>query len=92
MCFVESGLASVVATSPDHETAEVGHIGREGVSAWHLILATEQAPHRTFMQAAGSGIFVPASVFLAALDADVKMRILFLRYVHSCEVQLARSP
>jgi CRP-like cAMP-binding protein len=91
VCFVESGLASVVATSPDDETAEVGHVGREGVSAWHLILGTDRTPHRTFMQAAGSGIFVPASVFLSSLDADVKMRSLFLRYVHSCEVQLAHS-
>ena len=26
LCFLESGLASVVASSPDHETAEVGHV------------------------------------------------------------------
>jgi len=91
VCFVESGLASVVAKSPDGEVAEVGHIGRDGMSAWHIVLSTDQTPHRTFMQVAGSGIFVPASAFQAAIDADVSMRSLFLRYVHSCEVQMAHS-
>src|SRR3954468_13013610 len=36
MVFVEAGLASVVASSSDDESVEVGHIGPEGITGAHL--------------------------------------------------------
>src|SRR4051812_17549878 len=62
--FIESGLASVVATSSDDEIAEVGHIGREGMTATHLILMSDLTPNRTFMQVAGGGFSMPAADFM----------------------------
>jgi hypothetical protein len=36
LCFLESGLASMVAISSDDEAIETGHIGRDGASGLHL--------------------------------------------------------
>jgi CRP-like cAMP-binding protein len=91
VCFLESGLGSVVAQSSDGETVEVGHVGREGMAGYHVLLMTPTSTHRTFMQSAGSGIRVPIDPFMAALDEHRSMRNLLLRYVHSCEVQLGHS-
>jgi CRP-like cAMP-binding protein len=91
VCFVQSGLASMVAESPDEESIEIGHIGFEGMSAAHLVLATDQTPSKTFMQVAGSGLMMPADVFLRLLDSDVETQNLFLRYNHTCQIQLATS-
>ncbi|MCS4093964.1 hypothetical protein FHT76_005664 [Rhizobium sp. BK176] len=60
----------MVATSSNDEAIEVGHIGRQGASGMHLMLAIEGAPGRTFMQMAGSGIRVPASLFMKAVTED----------------------
>jgi CRP-like cAMP-binding protein len=51
--FIESGLASVVAASSDGETVEVGHVGREGMAGYHVLLMTPTSTHRTFMQSVG---------------------------------------
>jgi CRP-like cAMP-binding protein len=91
VCFIESGLGSVVAVSSDDESVEVGHVGREGLTGFHVLLATNRTPNRTFMQVAGFGIQMPVPAFLSALKTDPALHDLFLRYVHSCQVQLAHS-
>ena len=91
VCFIESGLGSVVAESSDGETVEVGHVGREGMTGYHVLLMTETSMHKTFMQTAGSGIKVPVQTLRAVCDEHPSVRDMLLRYVHSCEVQLAHS-
>jgi CRP-like cAMP-binding protein len=54
VCFIESGLASMVATTTEDEAVEIGHIGREGMTGEHLVLWAEHTPNRTFLQVAGA--------------------------------------
>ena len=89
--FLESGLGSVVATSSDEEAIEVGHLGREGASGMHVMLAVASTPGRTFMQVAGSGIRVPMQSFTDAVTDHPETRDFFLRYVHTTVLQLAHS-
>jgi CRP-like cAMP-binding protein len=88
--FIESGLASVVASSGT-ETVEVGHIGNEGVSGTHVLLMTDITSNKTFMQAAGSGWRISTNDFKNILAGRPETQELLLRYVHSCELQLAHS-
>ncbi|MDQ0322209.1 CRP-like cAMP-binding protein [Pararhizobium capsulatum DSM 1112] len=89
--FIEDGLASVVARSSDGETCEVGHVGREGMTGYHVLLLTRTTTHRTFMQATGAGFRVAVQPFLGVVNNHSQMHSLFLRYIHSCEVQLGHS-
>jgi CRP-like cAMP-binding protein len=91
VCFIESGLASVVASNKENEDIELGHIGREGMSGTHVLLKTLVTPNRTFMQVAGSGIQVPIEALDTALEEHPGSRDLLLRYVHTTEIQLAHS-
>jgi CRP-like cAMP-binding protein len=91
VCFIESGLGSVVASSTDDEHVEVGHVGRDGVSGYHVALSSETTPHKTFMQIAGSGMVVPTEKLLQVFDRLPALRNVFLRYALTCEVQLAHS-
>jgi CRP-like cAMP-binding protein len=91
VCFLERGLASMVARNDDNEETEVGHIGYEGMAGMHVLLKTKRTPTRTFMQVAGEGIVVPTSE-LAAMTATVPAaNDLLLNYVHCAELQLAHS-
>jgi CRP-like cAMP-binding protein len=90
VCFIESGLASVVASS-NEERVEVGHIGREGMSGTHLLLGSDRTPNKTFMQVAGSGIQVAVEPLIRVLDQDAESRNLLLRYILVSELQLAHS-
>ncbi|ACS60034.1 Crp/Fnr family transcriptional regulator [Rhizobium leguminosarum] len=89
--FLESGLASVVATNADDESVEVGHVGYEGMAGAHVLLKVNQTPNRTFMQAEGHGISVPVSALLSMAERVPSANDLLLRYAHCCDLQLAHS-
>jgi CRP-like cAMP-binding protein len=89
--FLTSGLASVVAANGDREHAEVGHIGREGMSGSHVVLGVGRTPSRTFMQIQGSGMRLRVSDLRHALEDDASLRDLLLLYIHSADLQLAHS-
>lgn len=91
VCFLETGLASVVAVSLDDEAVEVGHVGYEGMTGVHVLLKVDRTPNRTFMQVEGSGITVPVAALIAIIEAHPAASDLLLRYVHCCEQQLAHS-
>ena len=91
VCFIEAGLASVVATSSDDEAVEVGHVGPEGMAGAHIVLKTDRTPNRTFMQVAGDGIAVPASALIEMTTQVPAANDLLLNYVHCAELQLAHS-
>jgi CRP-like cAMP-binding protein len=91
VCFIEHGLASVVATSSDNEAVEIGHIGFEGMAGINVALDVDRTPNKTFMQVAGSGFLLPVDAFSKLLDEDPVSRKLMLRYVHCASLQLAHS-
>jgi CRP-like cAMP-binding protein len=88
ICFLERGLASVVAITTEDEMVEVGHIGSEGATGLHTALHANQSPSKTFMQGEGIGYLVPVSVITSALESLPEFRALVLRYIHSCNIQL----
>ncbi|MCO4318824.1 Crp/Fnr family transcriptional regulator [Phyllobacterium sp. 21LDTY02-6] len=89
--FIEQGLASVVASTGDDESIEVGHVGYEGVSGAHIVLRADRTPNRTFMQVEGIGVSVPVVELEQMFERFNMARELFLKYVHTAELQLAHS-
>ncbi|WP_434712352.1 hypothetical protein [Rhizobium sp. YTUHZ045] len=50
VCFIESGLASMVAVASNGIGIEVGQIGYEGMSGYPVVLGVYRMPNRAFMQ------------------------------------------
>ena len=90
VCFIESGLGSMVAMASNGTSIEIGQIGYEGISGYPVVLGVDRTPNRTFMQVSGHGLELPTSRFLSLLR-DEAARLIFLRYVHTRELQLAQS-
>ncbi|WP_430252296.1 Crp/Fnr family transcriptional regulator [Neorhizobium sp. DAR64860/K0K1] len=88
VCFLERGLASVVAITEEEEMVEVGHIGFEGATGLHAALHAHQSPSKTFMQGEGHGFLLPVPVLEAVLETLPDFRTLILRYVHSANIQV----
>jgi CRP-like cAMP-binding protein len=89
--FMEAGIASVVAVQPDETRAEVGLIGREGMSGIAVVLGGDQSPHSTYIQVAGEGQGISANELRKAMDTSVTMRNLFLKFVQVFMVQTAHT-
>lgn len=89
--FIEKGLASVVASTQDEESIEVGHVGNEGFSGVHILHHADRTPNRMFMQVEGYGISVPVQNVKDMVERFAPTRELFLKYAHTTELQLAHS-
>jgi CRP-like cAMP-binding protein len=89
--FMEEGLASVVAISPDDERIEVGHIGREGMAGEPVLLGVTSSPNQTFIQVAGSGLRIRAEDLTATAEASPSLRALLLRFVQTLLIQTSHS-
>lgn len=86
--FIEAGLASMVVEDDSGRRIEVRHIGYEGMTGYTVVLGADQSPTRTFMQMPGRGLKVPARDVVSLLD-DPQARLLLLRYIHTCDLQLS---
>ncbi|WP_017957138.1 Crp/Fnr family transcriptional regulator [Rhizobium leguminosarum] len=91
VCFIEEGLASMVATSAEDEAVEVGHVGYEGMVGAHVVLKTDTTPNRTFLQVAGSGLLVAVESLKRVSAEFPVVNDLLLNYVHCCDIQLSQS-
>jgi CRP-like cAMP-binding protein len=89
--FPEGGFASVVAQQRGGEEAEVGLIGREGMTGLPVILGIDRTPHATYIQAAGAGQCIRSSDLRTAMQASQSLRDLFLRWVQAFNVQTAHT-
>ena len=89
--FLTRGLASVIAYGAADRNVEVGMIGREGVTAIPLLMATDRSPNKTFMQGAGEGWRISASKLTDAIDESHTLRNTLLHYAHAFMVQAAYS-
>lgn len=89
--FLETGLASMVASGGADQNVEVGIIGCEGMTGLPLLLNDSQTPHDTFMQIAGSGWSLPASALTGAIENSSALRHLLLRYVYTFLTQMSSA-
>jgi CRP-like cAMP-binding protein len=89
--FIETGLASIVASTPDGERAEVGHVGREGMTGVSIVHGAASSANHTFIQVAGSALRLPSGVLREAIDASPALRAVLLRYAQALLVQVEQA-
>src|SRR5579864_420554 len=66
--FLESGIASIVATSVAKKEVEVGIIGREGMTGLAVLHLNDRYPYSAYMQVEGTAQRVEADVVRDAME------------------------
>lgn len=89
--FLEDGIASVVVTLKNGNTVEVGIIGMEGVVGLPILLGSDGAPGRTFIQIAGSGLRIKADILKQEFERAGELRRHLQRYMQAFMVQAAQT-
>ncbi|MBX4958395.1 Crp/Fnr family transcriptional regulator [Rhizobium lentis] len=89
--FLENGIASMVATSPEGRKAEIGVLGRDGMSPPALTMHREQFSFDVMMQVGGHGRRVEAGALECFLADRPAVRRLLSRFLHTFFVQVANT-
>src|SRR5437763_10941293 len=80
--FLDSGMASLLSTTEEGTTIEVGMVGYEGFVGSALVLKTNLMLYRSMMQIAGQATKIKARPILDEFDNNRDWRDLILRYLH----------
>jgi CRP-like cAMP-binding protein len=91
VCFPDSGVCSVVATTTTGASAEVGTIGNEGVTGVALFFGDTSEPSDSMIQVPGHGRMLPASVFQRELACRGALHRLIGHYAHALMIQIMQS-
>jgi CRP-like cAMP-binding protein len=89
--FMEAGVSSVVAKSPDGHQIEVGLMGRDGMTGVALLLGDDRSPNETFIQIAGDGFQIGAGELRQQLTQSSTLHATLLRYVHAFYIQTSHT-
>ncbi|MBX4891254.1 Crp/Fnr family transcriptional regulator [Rhizobium bangladeshense] len=89
--FLESGIASMVATSPEGRKAEIGVLGRDAMSPPALTLDAERFSFDVMMQVGGHGRRVDAGALACFLVDRPPVRRLLSHFLHTFFVQVANN-
>lgn len=89
--FIETGIASVVATSADGREAEVGIVGRDGMLDVAIIMGVKSSPLRSFIQIAGSGFRISAHALRQSQLASPTLQAQLGEYAYDYLLQVAQT-
>ncbi|OWO94881.1 transcriptional regulator [Rhizobium esperanzae] len=89
--FLESGIASMVATSPEGRKAEIGVLGRDGMSPPALTVGAERFSFDVMMQVGGHGRRVEAGALACFLADRPAVGRLLSHFLHRFFVQVANT-
>jgi CRP-like cAMP-binding protein len=76
-------VLSVVARMIDGSQIEIGTIGREGMSAFPLLMGASSTANVCYCQVRGNAIRIPADVFRELAASDIGFRQLLDRYLQA---------
>ena len=88
--FPVSSIVSVVLDMSNGDTAEVGIIGREGMTGLAIVLGQASVNQRSIVQIPDSAMCIPIEVFRAALEREPELKAFALRYAQAVLIASGR--
>ena len=89
--FPVDGVASLVITTAEGGSAEVGTIGSEGLVGLPVCLGDRDAPSAVYVQVPGKALRIDAGIFRGELGRSPTLLTITLRYAHAFFNQVAQS-
>ena len=89
--FPIDGVASLVLTTAEGASAEVGTIGNEGLVGLPICLGDRDAPSSVYVQVPGTALGMEARLFRGELERNRALNLIMLRYAHAFFNQVAQS-
>jgi CRP-like cAMP-binding protein len=89
--FITAGMASLVSTTDDGGSIEVGVIGNEGMLGVSAILGMNRMPQRAIVQLPGVALKMKLTALIDEFGTAGKLQRLLLRHMYLLHFQITRS-
>jgi CRP-like cAMP-binding protein len=88
--FLESGIATMVAHTPDHQVA-FAVIGTDGMTGVGAVLGSGRSTEDIVVQSAATALEISAQALQSAIGASAPLHLLLLKYVHVLMLQASQT-
>ncbi|HEV7292244.1 MAG TPA: Crp/Fnr family transcriptional regulator [Devosia sp.] len=88
--FVESGIVSMIAESPD-DRIEIGVVGREGATTAGAAFGATQHPHTIMCQSPGDALSIRRDDLEVLVGQSPSIAVILGRYLHYLAVQIGQA-
>jgi CRP-like cAMP-binding protein len=89
--FIMSGMVSLLATTEDGSSTEIGMVGSEGVIGIPAVLGVNKAPYQIEVQIPGQAMKVRTDILINEFSRGGLLHDMILRYIHSLISQISQS-
>lgn len=89
--FPDNGIASVVASTSNGQSAEVGVIGREGVIGINALMGADSSPTQNIIRLPDNALCVKTDAIREEFKKGGALPDLMLRFAHALMVQISQT-
>ncbi len=89
--FLNTGMVSLVFTTRNGESVEVGVVGNEGFTPIPIAAGFRRSPHRAIMQIGGEGFRVSVDALETLLPSSPRLQTMLHRYAAIHGMQVAQT-
>jgi len=89
--FLESGITSIVSVTNYRKEAEVGIIGREGMTGLAVLHLNDRSPYSAYMQIEGTAQRVEIDAIRKAMERSFECRRVFLAFAQAFMIQTSET-
>jgi CRP-like cAMP-binding protein len=89
--FPDNAMISVIATTPDGQSAEVGVIGREGIVGVDVLMGVDSTSNVSMVQLADGSLRISTQAIREEFGKGGVFHKLALRYMHALLMQISQT-
>ncbi|MEO8074134.1 MAG: Crp/Fnr family transcriptional regulator [Acidobacteriota bacterium] len=89
--FPNNSMVSLIATTPEGQSAEVGVIGFEGIVGSDVLMGVDSTSNESIVQLAGGALRIGANVLKEEFNKGVAFHDLSLRFIHNLMAQISQT-
>ena len=88
--FINYGLASLISTTVEGDSIEVGNVGTEGIVGTPILLRQPKTPHQVVVQVPGEALVVSADILRQEFEKEGELKNRLLSYTYALETYISQ--
>jgi CRP-like cAMP-binding protein len=89
--FPENAMVSIIATTPDGQSAEVGVVGREGVVGIDILMGVDSTSNECMVQLADGALRIKTEIIRKEFKQNGAFHDISLLYIHALMMQISQT-
>lgn len=88
--FINNGIASLLSTTVEGESIEVGNVGNEGIVGVPVILRQTTTPYQIVVQIPGDALMISADILRTEFEREGELKDRLLAYTHAQAIYMSQ--